>query len=125
MAKKSMFFNITTTNGRGDFHSYIIPARDGFNATQEVDCVNLKVDCIYLGWHDVSIASQQYGYEIIFESNINGQHYLFHPQSYGYRHLLVQFATEVVNEKAERDAEHKRMIEEMEHQSNYPFGCWP
>lgn len=123
MAKKSMFFNVKTTNGRGDCYSYIIPARDGFNATHEVDCNNLKVDCIFLGWYDVSIASQQYGYEIIFESNINGSHCLFFPHSYGYRHLLVQFATEVVNEKAERDAEHKRMIEEMEYQSNYPFGC--
>lgn len=123
MAKKSMFFTIQTTNGRGEHCLYIIPARDGFSATQEVAHPHLKVDVIeFLRWHDVNIASQQYGEEIIFESNIRGQHHLFFPQTPGYRHLLAQFSTEVVRERAFREEEKRRIMEEIEYQNNHPFG---
>lgn len=116
-----MFFNVETSNGRGEKTSYIIPARSGVNAVQQITNQDLYVQnngC--LGWFDVSIASQQYGDDIIFYSVINGCELFFYPSHYGYSHLYSLFTEQVVKERDWREQEAIREQEEEWYKANNP-----
>ncbi|HGY9594040.1 TPA: hypothetical protein ACOJPH_001694 [Vibrio campbellii] len=122
MASKSMFFNIETTNGRGEKHQYIIPARSGVNAEQQIQNQDLRVQNLgCLGWFDVEIASQQYGNDIVFYSVINGHEFFVYPNQYGYSHLYNLFAEQVVQEKSWRQEEAIREEEEERYKANHPY----
>ena len=123
MAKNSMFFVVETTNGRGIKEQYCIPAKSGASASHQIQNSDLKIEtkeC--LGWHKVSIASQQFGDEIVFEVSINGRELQIYPNSYGYQHLQNQFHEQVVAEISGRKEEHQRYLDDERYMSEHPFG---
>ncbi len=118
-----MFFVVETTNGRGKKDLYFIPAKSGASATHQIKNPDLLIENKEsLGWQDVSIASQQYGDEIVFEAFINGQKSLIYPNHYGYQHLCNQFHEQVVAEKSSREEDYRRDLEDELYKSEHPFG---
>ncbi|MGJ8646931.1 MAG: hypothetical protein ACSHXJ_08540 [Marinomonas colpomeniae] len=118
-----MFFVVETTNGRGMKEQFCIPAKSGESAEYQIQNSDLAIENKgSLGWHEVSIASQQHGNEIIFETSINGQHVLIYPNNYGYLHLKNQFHEQVVVESTAREEEYRRDLEEDLFRNDHPFG---
>ncbi len=118
-----MFFVVETTNGRGMKQEYCIPAKSGASAAHQIQNPDLLIETKNsLGWHEVSIASQQFGDEIIFEAFINGQQLLFYPNNYGYQHLQNQFHEQFVAENRAREEEYQRYLEDERYKDEHPLG---